>query len=79
MCFFSPRAFLEDLAHGPGAVRGSVRRHDSSQHVPGGVRLQERQIRPQAQVRASSSLSLRIVRIIYSYMFTTCLCIKKHR
>ncbi|KAK2847742.1 hypothetical protein Q7C36_009424 [Tachysurus vachellii] len=28
------RAFLEDLAHGPGAVCCSVRRHDASQHVP---------------------------------------------
>lgn len=45
------RAFLEDLAHGPGAVSCPVRHHDSGQHVPRRLRLQERQIRPQAQVR----------------------------
>jgi len=45
------RAVLEDLAHGPGPVCSAVCSHDSSQHLPGGFRLQECQIRPQAQVR----------------------------
>lgn len=55
------RAFLEDLAHGPGAVCRSVRRHDARQHLPRRLRLQERQIRPQAQVSASSGFAWRII------------------
>lgn len=45
------RALLEDLAHGPGPVCSPVRCHDSGQHLPGGLRLQERKVRSQAQVR----------------------------
>lgn len=45
------RAVLEDLAHGSGPVCSVVCSHDSSQHLPGCLCLQECQIRPQAQVR----------------------------
>lgn len=50
------RAVLEDLAHGSGPVCSAVCSHDSSQHLPGGLCLQECQVRPQAQVRIAISL-----------------------
>lgn len=49
------RALLEDLAHGPGPVCGSVRCDDPGQHLPGGLRLQERQVRSQTQVRRTNT------------------------
>lgn len=49
-CYLS-RAVLEDLAHGPCPVCSSVRCDDSGQHLPGGLRLQERQVCSQTQVR----------------------------
>lgn len=45
------RAVLEDLAHGPGPVCSPVWGHDSGQHLPCGLCLQERQVCSQTQVR----------------------------
>lgn len=50
------RVVLEDLAHGPRPVCGPVRCNDSGQHIPGGVRLQERQVCTQAQVSRRAAL-----------------------
>lgn len=50
------RAVLEDLAHGPCPVCSLVRCDDSGQHLPGGLRLQERQVCSQTQVRRMNTL-----------------------
>lgn len=49
------RAVLEDLAHGPRPVCSPVRCDDFGQHLPGGLRLQERQVCSQTQVRRKNT------------------------
>lgn len=66
-CYLS-RAVLEDLAHGPCPVCSSVRCDDSGQHLPGGLRLQERQVCSQTQVRRMNT-SLRFGPIVRFYTF----------
>lgn len=61
LCVCPHRVVLEDLAHGPRPVCGAVRRHDPGQHIPGRVRLQERQVCTQTQVRIMNRAAQSII------------------